>query len=519
MKKIIILICIISCLYNNQAVAQKTIFEASIGKKVNLEDYINKAGNFFCSTGELAVLPFSQTEGTWCEETMQICLDGTIEKIGEVGCALTCMTMLLHSHGEMVTPFLLNNYLKSSIPIGYEECALIKWDVACNYGTSTVEYSGYSTFDYNKLKLFIDSQNPVIMAVNNLGHFVIITGYDNDGTECGDYTILDPDGGVERRLSYYEDDCIIGTNILRVFSSVNAECIFSNPPLHCFNCFQDGDLGELDIDCGGDCPPCGESSYSKLIESSESIEDVNFAFNIIDISPESQQIDIEGDKVFLTSEQILLKPPIKIPSGSNIEFSLSDNRNNLTRDCDDPCIFFSNVIGPTQDWYAVAVTNVEHIYMAVVSPWGITTEYSIDIHHDGINHLFEKSDFPAGVYFYYATVYACDGDEIDIQGSLTIFYSSDNTQTLIDNNYKPINMGNNNFEIFPKPCNNHFYITTNEIIKSIKLFNLNGINESIIVNYISLNKIEINTMNLKPGVYVVYIFTNNGTRIEKIIKM
>ncbi|MBS4016401.1 MAG: T9SS type A sorting domain-containing protein [Candidatus Latescibacteria bacterium] len=70
-------------------------------------------------------------------------------------------------------------------------------------------------------------------------------------------------------------------------------------------------------------------------------------------------------------------------------------------------------------------------------------------------------------------------------------------------------------KIFPNPARNEFNVVSNEMIKSIKVINING----LVVKNASVNdQIAIlNVQNINTGVYFVQIYTESGTTTKRLL--
>ncbi|HRS54712.1 MAG TPA: S8 family serine peptidase, partial [Bacteroidales bacterium] len=81
-------------------------------------------------------------------------------------------------------------------------------------------------------------------------------------------------------------------------------------------------------------------------------------------------------------------------------------------------------------------------------------------------------------------------------------------------------INNNEILIYPNPVNDKLYITTNNLIKEVYLYNYYG---QLLKNYKISNKItniEINTNDLNPGMYLIITkFYTNYYSLKKIIKL
>jgi hypothetical protein len=71
----------------------------------------------------------------------------------------------------------------------------------------------------------------------------------------------------------------------------------------------------------------------------------------------------------------------------------------------------------------------------------------------------------------------------------------------------------NSFILYPNPANNFFYINTNQPIKSVEIFNIEG--KQVLQSNNKTNFINISDLN--PGLYIVLINYQNKTARKKLI--
>ncbi len=76
---------------------------------------------------------------------------------------------------------------------------------------------------------------------------------------------------------------------------------------------------------------------------------------------------------------------------------------------------------------------------------------------------------------------------------------------------------NENIEFYPNPTNDFVTITTDDLIQKTLLFSSNGtlIKEN---EYTSASSVKHDLSNLEPGIYYIYVSTNNGGKTLKIVK-
>ena len=122
---------------------------------------------------------FSQRDARWSGNRLGTCST----TIGEKGCAVTSMAMILAYRGAPVDPGKLNAWLTSNN--GYASGCLIKWDVATRYNCrSWLGYQGSSTLPDLKTLSSLMANRKLIISTSYRGgsHFTVILGVAQDGT-------------------------------------------------------------------------------------------------------------------------------------------------------------------------------------------------------------------------------------------------------------------------------------------------------------------------------------------------
>ncbi len=515
-----IIFLLVSFLLTIQIHAQKSVYEAYMGTRINWnDDKLMERNIASCNSSKLSVIPFNQNDNVWGDEIMV----GTMT-IGSSGCAMTCMAMLLNSHGQLVTPKILNDYLKQNS--GYTSEGGIKWNVAGDFGSSTIGDVGFTDFTYIGIRTMINGGNPVIMQVYmndpDHSHFIIITGYEDDGDEPKDFYINDPAGGKALRLLVYEDDCQAGYSNLRIFSGVNTTCIELAIPEHCFNCLWEPQYGEVDVDCGGECPPCFKTNYSLLIDNSNEIAEEIIAAGCVSIESENGQIlELSTTKAIKAGDEILLKSNTSLPFGSDITLKTTKNVNELSRDCDDPCIYVPNYynIGVFPD-LVVSVTNIEHIHYILVNRNGVTVnQYNESVYYDGNIFLFELP--PPEIYFSISDYIACTGEIFHVESSVTIV---DNSENLNISDSKSIfkTQGNSDildYLIFPNPTTGIINLILDNYADEIIRIEVRQISGQMIINELQeyKDKIILDLSLFLKGIYLLTLKTSDKVFNEKIV--
>lgn len=142
------------------------------------------------STSSMDVPVFGQRQDPWQSDK----LGSGPTTIGQEGCALTSVAMILKYYKIATDPRDLNNWLKNNSGYSGSDGNLIRWDVAAGRSGGTVSFTGRNDWssvpaDLGVINSELDSGYPVIAEVRLSGyqHFVVITGHDG-----GTYSINDP---------------------------------------------------------------------------------------------------------------------------------------------------------------------------------------------------------------------------------------------------------------------------------------------------------------------------------------
>jgi hypothetical protein len=158
------------------------------------QDYVRALyeSQFFSWRVAPKILPvpyFNQGDEPWGSQQY----DYTTQTIKDIGCALTCATMILRYYGveksptgETTDPGVLNEWLKANN--GYVIGGYIKWpsvavyskDANKKFGTPIIKWVGFgSRNDFTMLNNELSNNRPVILQVHDLkygGHFVVAKG-------------------------------------------------------------------------------------------------------------------------------------------------------------------------------------------------------------------------------------------------------------------------------------------------------------------------------------------------------
>lgn len=125
--------------------------------------------------------------------------EGQIFTIKQKGCAMTSCVMLLNYHGVEVDPVELNVWLKENKGYSGRDIVWYKAGVFAQKKGVNVKFRG-TTGDLFK---DISTYGPQIVSVKGRGHWVVVTGRDQDLTT---YLINNPSGGVATTLKERYDN-------------------------------------------------------------------------------------------------------------------------------------------------------------------------------------------------------------------------------------------------------------------------------------------------------------------------
>ena len=223
--------------------------------------------------------------------------------------------------------------------------------------------------DISEIRFYLSLQRPIILqlfkdAYEPNSHAVVISKIDNNDV----IYIMDPaDPSAYHEYTYNELLYYYGG-----FSWQNTLVIESSTyPYHCYNKKQDRDLGELGVDCGGQCKECETIPYAPLAECANCTKNPNeveidcggedcppcgdvleeiIITNTTQLSPEvvaykkitaSGATTVASGKTvkFITEEDgsIVLLPGFKAEGGSNFNTQRREDLSGHSRICDAIC--------------------------------------------------------------------------------------------------------------------------------------------------------------------------------------
>lgn len=192
---------------------------------------------------------FSQRDDLWKNLELDHAFSqgwGYPETIGNYGCALTSMTMLLNYYGytkvpngQNLTPETFNSYLDANK--GYSS-GLIKWDVAAalteKLATVSADPENIAKLEFSasesakvKLKDEVKEDRPLILHVNNDAdaagdHFVVGTGYDKNDN----FFMEDPYYPNEKELSKYGNTYVSGRKFVPSHTDLSFISLYYTDP-------------------------------------------------------------------------------------------------------------------------------------------------------------------------------------------------------------------------------------------------------------------------------------------------
>jgi ABC-type bacteriocin/lantibiotic exporter with double-glycine peptidase domain len=135
------------------------------------------------------MLTYCQRDPRWA--THEIGLSGLT--IGRYGCTITCVAMLASYFGQILTPSAVENLLKFT-PQG-----LIIWKSA-DFSKFRFENREHCQDNYNISAALKDPKRAVILEVSHHSHWVVATGWQEEGY-C--YKIADPWFGDHSNMVRY----------------------------------------------------------------------------------------------------------------------------------------------------------------------------------------------------------------------------------------------------------------------------------------------------------------------------
>lgn len=202
---------------------------------------------------------------------------------------------------------------------------------------------------YMKLNNIINNSNGYYAYYNELGftqagssgspvfdknHLLIGLVAAGDGNTCSNPTYQRP---VGPKFSY------IFSNISQY---LGAECItysydpiYAHLPAHCRNCSLDETLGEVEVDCGGPCKPCGQ-----WYEENVSIDNERLLANVIQsktvTTTSGNNITLKSGKTsnIFFSESLTLNAGFSVEQGANFSLNTKSYSEPINQVCESMCL-------------------------------------------------------------------------------------------------------------------------------------------------------------------------------------
>lgn len=204
-------------------------------------------------------------------------------------------------------------------------------------------------------------------------------------------------------------------------------------PEHCSNCVHDVDKGEIDMDCGGPCKPCGNAPKTMSIDNSV-LANQNWYVA-------SEQISTEGEVTFknrevpyelIAGEAVVLNEGFSLESDANFSIQIDSDPTNFVREFSHICQNFTNIITPNGDgdndvWNIILVGYIK-LEVIIENVKGTEMYYNTKaINSDGKITIWDGCQngkrVPSGPYFWYMRLKDYKGKEHDFSGSLTVLYN------------------------------------------------------------------------------------------------
>lgn len=144
----------------------------------------SSGGHFFAKLCQLPVADFEQDDPRWAQEY----LGPTNETLGDEGCTLTSVVMVLNYYGIKSDPSVLNRFL--STHDGYDSEGLLAFDRVEEYAPHRIELAYQGVPSYDTIDRHLLAGHPVIVQLTLFDggrHFVVVMG-----KKGFDYLVRDP---------------------------------------------------------------------------------------------------------------------------------------------------------------------------------------------------------------------------------------------------------------------------------------------------------------------------------------
>ena len=155
-----------------------------LGWAEETKDLASSGGRYFQHRVELPVPAFAQDDPRWAQQP----LGPTTDTLGEEGCTLTSVVMVLNYYGIETDPSRLNRFLTNHF--GYSSEGFLSFGEICDFASQRIRLAYVGPPSYPLLDENLLARHPVIIQLPLPGgakHFVVIAG-----KEGWNYLVRDP---------------------------------------------------------------------------------------------------------------------------------------------------------------------------------------------------------------------------------------------------------------------------------------------------------------------------------------
>jgi hypothetical protein len=152
----------------------------------------SSGGHFFTKLFQLPVADFEQDDPRWAREY----LGPTTDTLGDQGCTITSVVMVLNYYGIKSDPSVLNRFL--STHDGYDSEGLLDFDRIEEYARHRIQLAYEGLPSYEAIDRYLLAGHPVILQLTLFDggrHFVVVMG-----KKGFDYLVRDPAADPETSI-------------------------------------------------------------------------------------------------------------------------------------------------------------------------------------------------------------------------------------------------------------------------------------------------------------------------------